>query len=98
MATQYRAKIITFQSGERFPLLVDRRTEVPVLDVIDYSLAYHRTLSINSSKSRVGSIGLFLEWANDCLIDVDERFGTGDLFTQAEIESLALCLDRKSVV
>lgn len=101
MATQYRAKIITFESGERFPLLVDRRTEVPVLDVIDYSLAYHRTLSINSGKSRVGAIGLFLEWANDCLIDVDERFGTGDLFSQAEIESLAFCLGqskRKTVM
>ena len=94
MATLYRAKSIRLESGERFPLLVDRTTEVPVLDVIDFSLAYHRTISINSSKSRVGAIGLFLEWADDCLIDLDERFGTGELFTQAEIESLAFALGR----
>lgn len=92
MQTTYRSKAIRFESGERFPLLVDRKTEVPVLDVIDYSLAYHRTISINSGKSRVGAIGLFLEWAEGCLIDLDERFGSGDLFAQAEIESLAFAL------
>lgn len=94
MPTTYRAKAIRFESGERFPLLVDRKTEVPVLNVIDYSLAYHRTISINSGRSRVRSIGLFLEWADDCLIDLDERFGTGDLLTQAEVESLAAALGR----
>lgn len=44
MPTTYRAKAIRFESGERFPLLVDRKTEVPVFNVIDYSLAYHRTI------------------------------------------------------
>lgn len=92
MQAIYRAKSVRLASGERFPLLVDRKTEVPVLDVIDYSLAYHRTISINTGKSRIGAIGLFLEWADACLIDLDERFGTGELFTQAEIESLAYAL------
>jgi len=86
MRTIYRTKAIRLDSGERFPLLVDRETELPVLDVVDFSLAYHRTKSINSGKSRVGAIGLFFEWAEACLIDTDERFGSGDLFSQAEIE------------
>lgn len=94
MPTTYRAKVIRFESGERFPLLVDRKTEVPVLNVIDYSLVYHRTISINSGRSRVRSIGLLLEWADDFLIDLDERFGSGDLLTQAEVESLAAALGR----
>ncbi len=92
MATSYRTKIIRLENGERFPLLVDRKTEVPVLDVIDYGLSYHRTISTNSGRSRVGAIGLFLEWAEDCFIDIGERFGTGELFTQAEVESLAFIL------
>ena len=92
MQTIYRTKAIRLDSGERFPLLVECDTELPVLDVVDFSLAYHRTKSINSSKSRVGAIGLFLEWAEACLIDIDERFGSGDLFSQAEIESLATAL------
>lgn len=101
MATSYRAKSIRLESGERFPLLVDRVTEVPVLDVIDYSLAYHRTSSINYGKAKVGAIGLFLEWAEKLYIDIDERFGTGELFAQHEIESLAFALGqskRKTVV
>jgi len=92
MQTIFRAKAIRLESGERFPILVDRHTEVPVLPVLDYSLAYHRSISINSGKSRVGAIGLFLEWADECLIDVDERIGSGELFSQAEIESLATAL------
>jgi len=101
MQTIYRTKAIRLDSGERFPLLVECDTELPVLDVVDFSLAYHRTKSINSSKSRVGAIGLFLEWAEACLIDIDERFGSGDLFSQAEIESLATALGqskRKKVI
>lgn len=92
MRTIYRTKAIRLDSGERFPILVDRQTELPVLDVIDFSLSYHRAISINSGKGRVAAIGLFLEWADSCLIDVDERFGSGELFSQSEIESLATIL------
>lgn len=90
--TLYRAKAIRFESGERFPLLEHIATGLPVLDVIDYSLVYHRTISINSSRQRVAAIGLFLEWAEALNIDVNDRFGSGDLFAQREIESLAATL------
>ena len=101
MRETYRIKTIRFDSGERFPLLVNRETELPVLNVVDFSLTYHRTISINSGKSRVEAIGLFLEWAADRLIDIDQRFGSGELFSQSEIESLAMVLGqskRKKVV
>lgn len=91
METLYRTKALRLEGGERFPLLVDRLA-VPVMEVIDYSLAYHRTLSINSGLNRVGAIGLFYEWADHYRIDLKERFGSGDLFSQAEIESLAATL------
>ena len=85
MRRTYRAKAIRLDSGERFPLLVDSETELPVLNVVDFSLAYLRPLSINTGKSRVGAIGLFLEWAESCSIDLDERFGSGDLFSLTEV-------------
>lgn len=89
MATLYRAKMIRFESGERFPMLIELRRGLPDVVVIDYSLAYHRVISINSSMAQVATIGLFMEWAEERGINLDARFGTGDLFTQAEIEDLA---------
>lgn len=89
MGAPFRAKAIRFESGERFPLLLRPDSALPVLDVIDFSLAYHRIMSINSGKARVAAIGMFLDWAFDLNIDVDERFGSGDLFNVAEVESLA---------
>lgn len=92
MRTSYRVKEVRMESGERFPLLLRLDTGMPVGVVCDYSLAYHRTLSINSSKQQVGAIGLLLEWADAREIDLDQRFGSGDLLSQAEVESLATCL------
>jgi integrase len=88
MEKLYRAKAIRFESGERFPMLVDELA-VPVIDVLDYSLAYHRDISVNAGLARIGAIGLFMDWANHWQIDLKERFGSGDLFSQAEVESLA---------
>lgn len=94
MERLFRTKAIRLESGERFPLLVYRQTEVPVMDVIDYSLAYHRTISITAGKARVETIGYLLEWTNERQIDLDERIGTGDLLAIAEVEDLAGYLRR----
>ena len=94
MPSPFQTRSIRFESGERFPVLVDRDTQLPVPKVIDFSLAYHRTISINTGKIRVCAIGLFFEWAGERSIDVERRFGSGELFNQEEMESLAAALGR----
>lgn len=46
-------------------------------------------MSINTGIQSLAAIGLFYEWAKDEGIDLDERFGTGNLLNNDEVASLA---------
>jgi hypothetical protein len=85
-------------NGEQFTLLVDIRNGLPVPALVDYGLVFHRGKSANSTVPIIDTIGQFLSWAEDCGVNLDERFGTGELFTSHEITGLVdhMWIRRKS--
>lgn len=92
MLQDYGTEVIRFPSGERLPLLVHRETGMPQEHVADYSLAFHRGVPINTSRRAVDAIGMFHSWADSRRINLDERFGSGNLFTSDETTALAEAL------
>ncbi|WP_231621802.1 hypothetical protein, partial [Sphingomonas sp. 37zxx] len=60
--------------------------------VTDYTLANHRGVPINTSRRSVDAIGLVISWSEARKIDLDERLGSGNLFTSDETSSLAEAL------
>lgn len=89
MQTLYRTEILRMDGGERFALLVDKRTGVPDPVAVRFGVSNLRPYSVSSGDKFLKAIGLFYEWAEENFIDLDERFGTGDLFDQDEVGSLA---------
>lgn len=92
MLQDYTTEVIRLASGERLPMLVDRATSMPHGHVADYTLAFHRGVPINTSRRAVDAIGMFHSWSSSRGIDLDQRFGTGNLFTSDETTSLAEAL------
>ena len=88
----YSVKAVCLSSGERLPLLIDRATGLPHGQVADYILATFRGDSINTSKRSVSAVGMFHSWAKHREIDLDRRFGSGDLFTSDETTALSEAL------
>lgn len=89
MLQDYGTEVIRLPSGERLPLLVHRETGMPHELVADYSLTFHRAIPINTSRRAVDAIGMFHSWADLRRINLDERFGSGNLFTSDETTALA---------
>ena len=89
METIYRTEILRMDGGERFPLLIDRRLGVPDPSAVHFTVSRLRHYSISTGMKALSAIGLFYEWAEDTAIDIDERFGSGDLFDADEVASLA---------
>lgn len=100
MASQvgYRAERTRLQSGERFPLIVKAATGLPCAWACRYSLYRHRTKSISTAKRELEGVCLLYDWADRHGIDLDERIGTGNLFSAQEVEALteALRISRKA--
>lgn len=92
MLQDYGTEIIRLASGERLPLLVHRATGMPHEHVADYTLTFHRGVPINTSRRAVDAIGMFHSWAEWREINLDERFGSGNLFTSDETTALAEAL------
>ena len=92
MLQDYGTEVIRLASGERLPLLVHRGTGMPHEHVADYTLTFHRGVPINTSRRAVGAIGMFHSWADLRGINLDERFGSGNLFTSDETTALAEAL------
>jgi integrase len=87
--TLYRTEILAMDGGERFPLLIDNATGVPDPTAIRFSLANHRVKSPAYGRAQLEAIGRFYEWADDAGIDLDQQFGTCNLFSADEVDSLA---------
>lgn len=84
--------MLRLSSGERVPLLIARRSGLPDSRTTAYTLSVNRTKSWNTAKHHLDAIGLFYEWAKTAGIDLNERFGTAELFNQEEIDGLAAAL------
>lgn len=94
----YHKRKIRLESGERFPLLINASTGLPCPWACRYSLAHHRTKSINTGGGDIDSLCLLYDWAARNGIDLDQRIGSGNLFSMHEIEMLsdALRISRKA--
>lgn len=92
MLQDYTTEVIRLSSGERLPMLVNRATSMPHGHVADYTLAFHRGVPISTSRRAVDAIGMFHSWSTSRGIDLDQRFGSGNLFTSDETTALAEAL------
>lgn len=88
----YKVNVVRLASGERLPVLIGAGSGMPHGIAADFSLAFHRGVPINTSKRSVDAIGIFQTWADHLGVNLDERFGTGELFTSDEITGLSAAI------
>lgn len=85
----FQTKVIILEGGERFPLMIQRSTGLPVGAVTDWALSNLRANPIATSKRKVASVALLYEWAEQREIDLDARFQSLNLLSSDEITSLS---------
>lgn len=89
-ASPFGIRLCVLSDGQRIPLLVDRRTDLPLDPTTRFTLARRWQVGDSSStaESELRAIGYFLAWAERVGVDLDQRFGSGDFFAGEEIEGL----------
>lgn len=85
----FQTKVIILEGGERFPLMLQRSTGLPVGPVTDWAITSLRGKPIATSKRKVASVALFYEWAEKRGIDLDARFQSLNLFSSDEVTGLS---------
>lgn len=95
----FQIKVIILEGGERFPLMLERSTGLPVGAVTDWAAMNLRGNPIATSKRKVSSVALLYQWAVDRHIDLEARLLSLNLFSTSEIASLSeyLYLDHSSL-
>jgi integrase len=90
-ASNFGVRICVLSDGQRIPLLIDHDTGLPAEAPTRFSLAYRWQIGGSSSTAanELRAIGFLLSWARRRSIDLDQRIGSGQFFTNVEIESLA---------
>ena len=82
---------ISFESGERLPLLVDTATGIPDFESTQYILTQQRPRNLSASTLR--SITRAIMFGYQVLevmgVDIDERITNRALFTLEELDQLA---------
>lgn len=97
MYHRYVVETLRLSSGERLPLLVNRASGLPLSQAAEYTLAFQRGVPVNTSRQTIDTIGMLHSWAENRGIDLDERFGTGNLLNSDETVSLSEALwERRS--
>jgi integrase len=78
------------ESGERFALLIDRRTGFPLPETTRYSAVFRRTKegSVSTMLNELQAIAMAMAWAECMGIDLNERIEGTRLFTSEEVLSL----------
>jgi integrase len=86
----YLIRKVVLASGERFPVLLERATGLPLYKPTLYALTRLRTK--NRASETIGQCSLavmvLMRFLKDHGIDLDERMARGRLFTLSEIETL----------
>ncbi|HKT99652.1 MAG TPA: site-specific integrase [Paraburkholderia sp.] len=94
MTERYAVKNIIFESGERFPLLVDRRTGTPLFDPTVFALTEFRARNRASAtiEQVLRALKVFILFCDMHRIDLSERMLDGQLLQLGELDALAqLC-------
>lgn len=87
--TTYTVETIRLDTGERFPLLINASTLMPCEWACRWSHAYHRQKAVKTAEAELTALCRLYEWADVRGIDLEERFGSGRLFSPAEVENLS---------
>ncbi|WP_075793715.1 tyrosine-type recombinase/integrase [Massilia putida] len=94
MGESYAVKNIVFESGERFPLLVDRRTGMPLFDPTVFTLTEFRARNRASAtiEQVLRALKVFVLFCEAHQIDLTSRMLDGQLLGLGELDALAkLC-------
>jgi integrase len=94
MAERYTVKIAVFESGERFALLLDHRTGMPVFDPTVFTMTEFRARNRASAtiEQVLRALKVFLLFCEHRKIDLTERMHQGMLLELGEVDALAqLC-------
>jgi integrase len=77
-------------SGERFALLYDRRTDLPLPWTTRYSAIFRRSKegSVSTMVQELRAIAVAMQWAEGCGIDLDERIESATFLVPEEVLSL----------
>lgn len=92
MATPYIVRTLTLATGERLPILLDKRNGIPQFAPLIYSLTQlrGRNLTSNTIEQGLRNILVFLIFLEQREINIEERLRVGKILDLAEIESLVI--------
>jgi integrase len=92
-------RIATFimESGERYCLLCDRATGMPLFYPNLYVTTQIRnnSLSVSAMKTALTSINVFLSYCDDEELDLEKRFIRRQFFTLSEIDGIRDCCQKR---
>lgn len=90
MNTSYTVRLLLFDDGERFPVLVRTATGEPVFDATVYSASFIRPRSGSEAtvEQALRGVQFLLGFVDERGIDLDERVSTGRFLDPHEIDAL----------
>lgn len=90
MATRYTVRTVLFASGERFPILVDCDSGVPLGDPTIFSVVELRARNLASAtiEQVARALSVFYLFTQTYQINIDERISQGKLLELSEVDAL----------
>lgn len=90
MSNPYFIRLAIFASGERFPLLVERESGIPIFDPTIYCVSElrARNKATNTIDQALRSIMILMSYLKLNQIDLNERLVSGTVFNLSEIDSI----------
>src|ERR1035437_6997407 len=89
-ALKYSIKTFIMKSGERYCLLIDSATGIPLFYPNLYVTTQIRknSLSVSAMETALASINVFLSYCDDEDLDLEKRFLRRQFFTLSEIDGI----------
>ncbi len=96
-ALKYCIKTFIMESGERYCLLVDTTTGIPLFYPNLYVTTQIRnnSLSVSAMETALTSINVFLSYCDDEELDLEKRFIRRVFFTLPEIDGIRDCCQKR---
>lgn len=91
MESPFQIRTIPFENGERFPVMLNRESGMPLFLPTIYLVSMIRGKGgqVATLQLHLRAIKFLYTWGAQCSIDIDERFRSGDFLRLNEIDLLA---------
>ncbi|WP_095159272.1 site-specific integrase [Pseudomonas sp. Irchel 3E13] len=91
--TPYKVKVVGLEGGERFPILCERQSGLPVFRVNLWVLTELRAahLAVNTIQQAIQSVMILLVVLDQLKVDLDARLNNGKFLTLGEVELISRC-------